>query len=371
LQEIVLGCTVRTLLRFSVGVLLVLGVSLASYLHPVENDFDRFIYEAIILSRSRPIDAVYNIVKHENRRAEASSVLDSPQHLQEIEPMFAIRPLYLLIVSWVAVFIPLPHAINAVSAISFFGVGLVAIAWSRRPILTGMFMSAYPLLLLARIGSPDALSALLVISGLWLVAECKLEAAGLLLLFLSLSARTDNLLLVLIVLVWLAWEKRLSYLFAAAVASFSVALVLAINHWAGNYGWIVLFRCSFVDPLRWPAGAGHSLSLREYTSALVRALTTIAVHVTLWVLLGILAWMRRHDRVLIVVAVAAAAHFLLFPSPEDRYFLWAYIVAGVSLIRSVSPSDVARGALRGAETIPDEMLAARRKSAGIPIHAPL
>jgi hypothetical protein len=27
----------------------------------------------------------------------------------------------------------------------------------------------------------------------------------------------------------------------------------------------------------------------------------------------------------------------MFPSPEDRYFIWAYIVTGIALIRSFDP----------------------------------
>jgi hypothetical protein len=50
--------------------------------------------------------------------------------------------------------------------------------------------------------------------------------------------------------------------------------------------------------------------------------------------LCILAWKRRQDPLLIVAGCAVTAHFLLYPSGEDRYLIWAYIVAGVSLIRS-------------------------------------
>jgi len=48
-----------------------------------------------------------------------------------------------------------------------------------------------------------------------------------------------------------------------------------------------------------------------------------------------LAWRRHRDPLLIVAGCAAAVHFLLYPSGEDRYLIWAYVVAGVSLIRSL------------------------------------
>jgi hypothetical protein len=33
--------------------------------------------------------------------------------------------------------------------------------------------------------------------------------------------------------------------------------------------------------------------------------------------------------------VRRLAHFLLYPSGEDRYLIWAYVVAGVSLITCI------------------------------------
>ena len=41
------------------------------------DDFDRYVYEALIRTERQPIRDVYNIVKHENLRAESSSILDS------------------------------------------------------------------------------------------------------------------------------------------------------------------------------------------------------------------------------------------------------------------------------------------------------
>ena len=302
------------------------------YQRPVPDDFDRYIYEAIVLGRSLPLDAVYNVVKHESPRAEASSSLDSPQHLREIEPLYAIRLLYLKLIEALSGVLPVQHAINCISALSFLGIGIVVLLWTKAPLQSALLMAYYPVLLLARMGTPDALAALLSLSALWLIDQKK-EWFGFILLFLSLGVRTDSVLLLLAVLAWLAWEKRISFYIAALMALFAVALVLGIDHWAGNYGWVVLFRFSFIAG-RYPSQIPHTLSLGEYLSVFARGIGVLLTQLSLWILLGLWAWMRRPSPLLIVASVAVVLHFVLFPSPEVRYHMWAALVAAVALIQS-------------------------------------
>jgi hypothetical protein len=302
----------------------------ACYRSPVDN-LDRYIYEAIVRGKSQSIDAVYALVKHGSPRAEQSTVLDSPQHLQELEPMYAIRPVYLAAISGLSRAVPIQNAISLISAVSLFGIGLVVLFWTKRPLLAGLLMAAIPIPVLGRVGGPDALAAALVISALWLLHWNIILALGL--LFVSLGVRTDDILILFAVLAWLAWEKKMSRLVAGALAVAAVAIVLGINHWAGNYGWVALFRFSFISG-RYPAQIPHVLTAGEYVRGLWRGAFAIADQVAVWIILGILAWRRRRDPLLIVAGCAAAAHFLLYPSGEDRYLIWAYVVAGVSLIRS-------------------------------------
>ena len=316
--------------QFVVCVVFLAGLAFACYRFPIDN-LDRYIYEAVVRGKSEPVGAVYAVVKHESPRAEQSSVLDSPQHLQELEPMYAIRPIYVAAISAGSRVLPIQKAISFISAASLFSIGLVVLFWTKRPLLAGLLVAATPIPLLGRMGGPDATAALLVVSALWVLQRSRSLALGL--LFVSLGVRTDNLLILLAVLAWLAWEKKLPRAAAVALAAAAVGMVVGINHWAGNYGWIVLFRFSFISG-RYPAQIPHVLTLREYIHGLGNGAYAMADQVAIWVLLGILAWRRGRDPLLIVAGCAAAAHFLLYPSGEDRYLIWAYIVAGVSLIRS-------------------------------------
>jgi hypothetical protein len=321
------------------------ALAVVCYRRPLHEDFDRYIYEAIILQKSQPISSVYEKVKHESQRSEESSVLNSPQHLQELEPLYAIRPLYLAIVRSVSAFLPIQKAINLVSAASLFVIGIVVLFWTQKPIQTALLITAYPVLNLGRSGSPDALAGSAAIAALWLISEHQQDIAGITLLFLSLGLRTDNILILLTVLAWRAWEKRIPVYVAGICAIAAALVVVSINHWAGNYGWIVLFRYSFIGGGS-PAQMAHTLSIHEYLSAFAAGFGTILVQLSIWLLIGIWAWIRRPDPLLLVAATATAAHFLLFPSPEIRYLIWAGIIAAVSMLRTPNvpstPFDTAR-----------------------------
>ncbi len=316
--------------KFALCALFLGAVGAVCYRAQIDN-FDRYVYEAIVRGRSQPLDVVYSIVKHESITIERSPSLDSPQHLREVEPMFAIRPVYLATISALSQIFPIQKTISLISASALFGTGIVVLFWTRRPLLTGLLMAAYPIPYLGRLGGPDAMAALLVISALWLLNQRR--SIALVLLFISLGVRTDDILVLLAVLAWLTWAGNLPPAVGALLAALAVGIVLGINHWAGNYGWIVLIRCSFIGGHS-PAEMPHVLTMREYIRILVDGIRADLDRIAIWLLLGILAWRRRREPLLVAVGCAAAARFLLFPSPEDRYLIWAYIVAGVALIRS-------------------------------------
>ncbi len=324
---------------FSLCLLFLLGLSFVCYRRPLPDDFDRYVYEAIVRGRTQPIEDVYAVVKHKTPRAEASTILDSPQHLRELEPLYAIRPLYIEIISWLSAVLPIQNAINLISAASLFGIGVVALLWTQQPLLSALLMAAYPVLALGRLGTPDALAGLLTICALWLIEQKHRRFLAVCILFASLAVRTDNVLLLLVVLGWLLWEKRIGVYTGGLLAMAALAVVLAINHWAGTYGWVVLFRYSFIAG-RYPAQEPHTLSFGEYFAALFSGAAVILTRISVWLLLGILAYSRRPNRVLLVTGAAAALHFLMFPSPEDRYFVWTYIVAAIIFIRSFASSHV-------------------------------
>jgi hypothetical protein len=303
------------------------------YLQPLPDDFDRYMYEAIVRERQQSVETVYSLVKHENPRAENSSILDSPDHMAKLEPLYAIRPAYIWLVALISdTGLPVQSTINLISAVALFGIGLLIFVWTGCALPSALLIASAPILVLGRMGTPDALSALVVLTGLWAITRGHLY--GVALLLLSIWVRTDNVLLVLLVLLWLAGSRKLSWLLAVVLAIVAVGSVLIINHLAHSYGWVVLFRWSFLAGNRSPADVQAHLSIGEYATVLVHSLEHIFGYVAIWLLIGLSAWrLSPSCRSLLGIAgLAAVAHFLLYPSAEDRYLIWAFLVAGIAFI---------------------------------------
>jgi hypothetical protein len=192
----------------------------------------------------------------------------------------------------------------------------------------------------ARSGTPDAFSAFFLLTSAWALASNRMFA-GLALLVASVWVRTDNVLFVLAVLIWLACTKKLSLPHFLVLAGLAGTSVLLINYFSGNYGWRVLFRYSFLGG-RYIADVRPELRFSEYLTAVIAGVRQIGgQEIALFVLIGLAAmkWLPAAPDslrpLLICVAIAAIARFLLLPSPENRYFIWAYLIAGAAFIRAI------------------------------------
>jgi len=229
-----------------------LSLAAFCYLRPLHDDFDRYVYEALIRSSNQPIGDIYRIVKHESPRAEASSVMDSPEHLAQLEPLYAIRPLYIQVTSLLSRAGMGPQAaINLVSSTSLMMCAVIIGLATRQYLYSALLMASPGVMTIGRMGTPDALSSLAVLASYVAIDREKL-VSGILLLMLSIWIRTDNVLFVVLMLVWLVWKKRIPALHSIVLGLLSVAAVLWINYLSGNYGWKVLFQYSFVGG-RYPA----------------------------------------------------------------------------------------------------------------------
>jgi hypothetical protein len=341
------------------------GLCVVCFLRQVPGDFDRYIYESLVRGRKQSLEVVYSIVKHSNPRAEVSTVLDSPGHLGQLEPLYAIRPLYIdAIALAVRAGLTFQRAISLISALSLFGIGLLLFGWTGTALRSALLMATPSIVILGRIGTPDALSALIILGSAWAMMREK-YFVGIVFLLGSVWVRTDNVLLVLPVVGWLAWNGRLKLSYAGVLAGLALFSVLIINHFSGNYGWGVLFRYSFIGG-RSPADVVSHVSLRQYAAAVVRGFTQISGQgMPFWILIGIASWYwlpraSQLRQLLLAVALAAMARFLLFPSPEDRYFAWAYLIVGVCFLEAIEMAtsrdgriDAAGGHERGAPAVGD------------------
>jgi hypothetical protein len=313
-----------------------LGLAAACYLRPLPDDFDRYIYESLIRSTRQPTEDIYRIVKHSNPRADASSVMDSPEHLGELEPLYAIRPVYIQLITLVSrAGLSPQQSINLVSATSLFLIALLVLMATRNYLCSAFVMATPAVMTVGRMGTPDALSSLTVVAACAAILREKLFG-GILLLMLSIWMRTDNLLIAVATLGWLAWNRKLSRVHAGVLVALGIASVEWINTLSGNYGWKILFQFSFIGG-KYPAEIIPHITLSNYAHVFVGNAESILPQLAPWLLLGVAAWsLKSGDRMFLApVVTACSLHYILFPSGEARYFIWAYLLTAILFIRAL------------------------------------
>lgn len=334
------GLQLRRFAAISLYLVFLAALCFVCFKNQVPGDFDRYVYEALVRGKHQSVQVIYPILKHSYPRAEASSILDSPEHLGQLEPLYAIRPMYVQAIAVVAYTgMSYQRAISLVSTLSLFLIGTILLTWTGRPAYSALLVATPAVVGLARIGTPDALSAFFLLTSAWAVATNRMFP-GLALLLASVWVRTDNVLFVIVILIWLAWTKKLLLPHATVLTGLACASVFLINYLSGNYGWRVLFRYSFLGG-RYVANVAPDVSFSDYLTMVFVGVRQIGgQEMALFVLIGLAAtkWLPATDSLrplLTCAAIAAITRFLLFPSPEDRYFTWAYLIAGAALIQAI------------------------------------
>ncbi len=92
--------------------------------------------------------------------------------------------------------------------------GIVLLVWTGRPIYSALLLASPAIVAVARGGTPDAFSALFLLVSAWALSTNRMLLA-IAVLLASIWVRTDNVLFVIVILIWLAWTKRVSLEFAA------------------------------------------------------------------------------------------------------------------------------------------------------------
>jgi hypothetical protein len=308
----------------------------ACYINPVQDDFDRFVYEALIRSDRQSTDEIYPIVKHEALRAESSSVMDSAGHLAELEPLYAVRPLYLQTARIVEQLTKSPqHSLHLISAASLFLCALLLATATRQYVYSALVMLVPGVLTTARMGTPDIFSALVILASIVALTKNRLFVAVLLLL-LSVWVRTDNVLFVLTMLAWEIGKKTIPVAYGFVLGALAGGSVVFINHFAGNYGWKVLVQYSFIGG-RYPAEITPHITPLVYGRIVLSNAQFLLPQLAPWLLLALVSWrLKSSDRGWLVPVIAASAlHYVLFPSPEARYFVWAFLLIALAFLRAI------------------------------------
>jgi hypothetical protein len=269
-------------------------------------------------------------------------------------PFYQLKPAYvgLIWLSWKMGFNPV-RATSVISAVTAGCLGLMVAAILTRSL--GGFAGAmvYPVVLVlagiwasGRFSTPDALSALVVFSGGWMLRLSRTLTSnlGLLLLCLAVGVRPDNLLLLLscgagLIFAGIAGlpptlEVQIRRI--ALLMVLGVALWITIGRFAGDYGWKILMHHSFARLIRNNSDLS-AFRWADYREALSGGLGWLAgtsspgnprmAFSPQFPLLLVLTCVficfgepGRDALLLTAIVLYMIAHFFLFPSGQERFF---------------------------------------------------
>jgi hypothetical protein len=276
-----------------------------------------------------------------------------PYRFAEFLPCFAVRPIFneLVYVLHYGFGMSLLRATVIIPVLSYWLMGWIALIWISRytgpavaALIASMLMITPPLWDLGRSTTPDAFSSGILLLGLFFVLEKQWIAPGLALLLSAVYIRTDNFLVVLCVLGYLAlWRRVIDVPKAAVLGVIAVASVFLINHFAGDYGPAMLYYRAFVAIPLAPGELTPHFGLHDYFVAL-RHGTAGLVHENFIVfsLMGVVGLIRGASSAILgltaIAAVFSASHFILYPLPEERFFGLFFVAMGISMASTLTIS---------------------------------
>jgi len=278
-----------------------------------------------------------------------------PFHFAEQIPFYSVKPAYVeLIVGLHRLGLTRIQAMKLISVASFVAFGVLFFAWAgsylnsrASALLSGMFVLSQPILDLARISTPDALSVAMVFAALYALFEKEGALAGILMLSCSVFIRSDNFVLVVLVLCYLSLVPHSPVRIRRDHAVLLIAAVLAstiVIDRVGGYGWQTLAYHSVVQRLTNPAEVVPHVTALNYFHALAAA-ARIALFDWSSLLLfafmatGCLLFARLADRMrdlLLLNVTASVLRILVYPSFEERYLVSLYAVIAVCLISVIA-----------------------------------
>ncbi|MFL6437992.1 MAG: hypothetical protein ACJ71Q_10465 [Terriglobales bacterium] len=316
------------------------------------------------LQQELPQDDYVEIVSGSEFRSDVSQ---DAEHFRQQLRFYQIRPMYIRLLAGLhGAGLAYVNATRVISAVAFTLLGILLFVWARSYVGEWQAAICVPLLLItpalfgsARIGSPDELSAFVLLLGTFELIERERMLLGTALLFTSLLLRTDNVIFVFLLLASVAAVNARARLrvWAAVFAVASVAIVLTINHVEHSYGWSVLMQ-NTVTPIVNPAEVSSTVAAADYVGA-VHDMVDEARESSVLVfpfLAGIALLSSRTaaelKRLVGVGLLSWIAHLALFPHIEDRYFIAGSAIIGVAVLSSLlSRVNEESGHSMGAATI--------------------
>lgn len=333
----------------------------AYFVHHPEYNWDMVPYTAAVLSMDSDDPVSIHRETYRLLRAEVPpsrmpdmlaneytrTIAGSPRALMQQLPFYRIKPAYVRVLRVLFLLGVSPaRATVLVSAAAYVCICLMAWAWlatvgspGRRFVMASLVALSQPLLHLAGLTNPDALSTATVVLAFYLFLVRGRPGWAMLVLFVSVLVRSDNSFLCALFGVYLVWRWRrmapARALVGAAGALAALTWVVVWHRVVGDYSWRLMMYHSFIQPVILPADGMPPMSTTQLAKLWVGGLASLRyspVTLVLLLLAGGYAHRRtdparRHEREAAqVLLVSIAVHFLVFPNLEERFFVAHMVV---------------------------------------------
>lgn len=285
--------------------------------------------------------------------------------------MYRIKPLYVGLLNLLdAVGLSLVDAGKVLSVVPAALLCILIYVWLKRHVSANFALSITVLLSLcsrlfdvARVILPDSLSALILVLAVYLLLERPATTRwALVLLVLSILVRTNNILFVTPLLIYVSYAaSRLRVWQSMEVREPVAALLVAVICYfvvsaMFNHQWWRLFYHTFIESIADMNAFAAGFSFDQYLQVLAARLrqiiignfvmVTMLLPFLLFAMLALLASRGRFAALRMIVAICFLnfiCYFLMFPLVEswDRFFIPFYIFIVVLAVKSVAVPSMA------------------------------
>jgi len=354
---------------FVIYFLALVGVAKKLYRTP-EYNWDILPYMAVVLSYDN-IDSeqahnqAFETVKEELPPGKSQLLTDTTNHHRKqalrdpkffasLYPMYVVKPLYTRL-CWMTYRsgFTLTEATYLVSTISFVLIGMVLLIWISSYVKL-LFAALYSIIVMlmpfmtdtARLSSPDMLSAMLIFTGVFFLIQKRQTGMGFLILILSLFARIDNIIPVMMILTGyklfsqqvMSWKKYFLVITGILICFFYISSL------ATPFEFSPLYADSYVGNMK-TADATTTLNTFDAKFLISQVLAGLK-HSWLFIfaVLGLLCILfskrtpeTKSNWIILAIAISIGIRFLLQPLISDRFYIPYYLLIIVILLRMVTP----------------------------------
>jgi len=277
-------------------------------------------------------------------------------------PFYAVKPLYISFAYLCyRLGFSLIEATILPSVISYLLIGILLFYWLslylRLPvsfIVSFLVMISSPLVEVAKLSTPDSLSALLLVSSFYFILEKPSLFFVTLFMVLSIFARLDNVIacVLIISLIYFSkkWNRQITRAaFLLIIISFVLCYTL-ITLKAKKYGWSIFFYNDFADHLHPLYGSEAHFSITDYFKLMYEHLMSAINHSYFVIFMALLflnfntglSLMKLPFEKLFALLIPAILfiRFILYPDISDRFYVAWYLVILILLVRNFYPTSI-------------------------------